>query len=80
MYLWRVSRAQWALRKWEREEYTGISDEIAQRITEAGGLARLADVVDDLTSQFGVAAASVRVYAEAPPVRAGGRMGEAASR
>lgn len=62
----RVTRTRWALRAWDHEEYTGIADEIGQRIVEGGGRARLTDLVDALTTQFGVAAASVRVYAEAP--------------
>lgn len=62
----RVNRSEWVLREWGGEEYTGISEEIEQRILEWGGRAKLADLVDVLVKQFGVAAVSVRVYAEAP--------------
>jgi Bacterial RNA polymerase, alpha chain C terminal domain len=65
-YLMRTSRTQWALRAWGLEEYTGITDEIAQRIEEAGGRARLDTIISELVRQFGVREASVRVYAEAP--------------
>jgi hypothetical protein len=64
--LMRVNRTQWALRSWGLEEYTGITDEIAQRVELAGGRVRLLDVVDEIASQFNVRPASVRVYAEAP--------------
>lgn len=62
----RVNRTDWVLRDWGGEEYTGISEEIEQRILEWGGRAKLSDLVDVLVEQFGVAAGSVRVYAEAP--------------
>ena len=62
----RVNRSDWVLREWGGEEYTGISEEIEQRILEWGGRAKLADLVDVLVEQFAVAAGSVRVYAEAP--------------
>lgn len=62
----RVNRSDWALREWGGEEYTGISEEIEQRILEWGGRAKLTDLVNVLVEQFGVAAGSVRVYAEAP--------------
>lgn len=62
----RVGRSEWGLRSWNLEEYTGITDEIAQRIQAVGGRARLDDVADELVRQFGVKRTSVRVYAEAP--------------
>src|SRR5829696_911892 len=62
----RISRTAWALRSWGLEEYTGITDEIAQRINEWGGRAKLTDLVEELVHQFGVSPGSVRVYAEAP--------------
>lgn len=64
--LMRVNRSEWVLREWGGEEYTGITDEIEQRIHEWGGRAKLSALVNTLVDQFGVAAASVRVYAEAP--------------
>lgn len=62
----RTSRTAWALRSWGLEEYTGITDEIAQRIQEWGGKAKLSDLVDELVRQFGVSPGSVKVYADAP--------------
>lgn len=62
----RVGRSEWGLRSWNLEEYTGITDEIAQRIQAAGERARLDDVVDEIVRQFDVKRTSVRVYAEAP--------------
>jgi hypothetical protein len=64
--LMRVNRRQWALREWGLEEYTGIADEIAQRIREWGGKASVQTLVDELVRQFGVSANSVRVYVDAP--------------
>ncbi|HWA67415.1 MAG TPA: sigma factor-like helix-turn-helix DNA-binding protein [Mycobacteriales bacterium] len=64
--LMRVNKNDWALRAWDLEEYTGIAEEIAQRIVEWGGSARISDLVDELVRLFGVSAASVRVYVEAP--------------
>ena len=64
--LMRVNRSDWALRAWELEEYTGITDEIAQRINEAGGKADLNDVVKEVVRQFGVKENSVRLYTMAP--------------
>ena len=62
----RVSRSEWASRQWGSEEYTGIADEIGQRIEEHGGQARLSELVEELVAVFGVRDTSVRVYAEAP--------------
>ncbi len=64
--LMRINRSQWALRSWDLEEYTGITDEIAQRIEAGGGRADLQTLVDEITRQFDVRAGSVKVYAEAP--------------
>jgi len=64
--LMRTSRNQWGLRAWQLEEYTGITEEIAQRIEERGGRAKITDLADELVQLFGVSAASVRVYAGAP--------------
>ena len=64
--LMRVNRVDWALRVWELEEYTGITDEIAQRINEAGGKADLNDMVNEVVRQFGVKENSVRLYTMAP--------------
>src|SRR5205085_9586971 len=52
--LMRVSRTRWALRDWGLEEYTGIAEEIAQRIEEWGGRAKLQKLIDEQVPLFGV--------------------------
>ncbi len=64
--LMRVNQTDWALRAWGLEEYTGITDEIAQRIEEAGGQADLNDVVNEVVRQFSVKENSVLLYTMAP--------------
>ncbi|MGQ0680562.1 MAG: hypothetical protein ACT4OM_13085 [Actinomycetota bacterium] len=64
--LMRVNRTLWALREWDMEEYSGITEEIAQRIHEWGGRAKLSELVNELVPLFGVRETSVRVYAQAP--------------
>lgn len=62
----RVSKTLWALRSWGLEEYTGIADELRQRIEENGGLVPLSDVVTEIVETFDVRESSVRLYAGAP--------------
>ena len=62
----RVNRTDWALREWGMEEYTGITDEIAQRIDEAGGSIEVGAVVHEIVKQFGVRESSVLAYTAAP--------------
>jgi len=62
----RVTKNEWALRVWGLPEYTGIADKIAEEIEKQGGTALLAKLVDMIASQFGVAARSVRAYAQTP--------------
>ncbi len=62
----RTNRTEWALRAWGMEEYTGITDEIAQRINNAGGQVEIDLVVRELVEQFGVKENSIRAYATAP--------------
>jgi hypothetical protein len=64
--LMRVNKTDWALRQWGLEEYTGIADEIRQRVVEQGGSASLNWLVEELSSLFNVADGSVRAYAAAP--------------
>jgi hypothetical protein len=59
----RASRQTWALREWSLPEYSGVFNEIAQRIDAAGGTITLAELVGDITSAFpDVAESSVRTY------------------
>jgi hypothetical protein len=62
----RVSKRAFGLREWGLEEYSGIAEEIAQRIERAGGAVEIEMLVEELVQTFGVAASSVRMYAEAP--------------
>jgi len=62
----RVSKRAFGLREWGLEEYSGIAEEIAQRIERAGGAVEIEALVEELVQTFGVAASSVRMYAEAP--------------
>lgn len=62
----RVSKTLWALAAWGLEEYTGIADELRQRIEERGGAALLSDIVTEIVETFGVRESSVRLYATAP--------------
>lgn len=64
--LMRVDRTHWALRAWEMEEYTGITDEIAQRIEEAGGRKNLQLVIREVAGQFNLKEGSVGAYSAAP--------------
>ena len=62
----RVGKHKWGLRQWPEDEYTGISDEIAQEIEACGGVATLAHLIDVLPTRYGVAPASVRSLGAAP--------------
>ena len=62
----RVNKTDWALRAWGMEEYTGITDEIAQRIEEAGGLIDLEEVIRVIAKQFNLSEGSVGTFSNAP--------------
>ena len=71
----RVDLDLFALRSWGLEEYSGISEEIAERIERAGGEAILEDVVDELLATFSISESSIRQYAATPRfVREDGRI------
>lgn len=55
-----------ALSSWGMEEYSGVANEIIERIERAGGPVRLDDLVREFVSEFGVSENSVRMYASAP--------------
>ncbi len=61
----RTDRDHFALRAWDVEEYSGISEEIAERIERAGGEALLDQVVNELLDTFDIAETSIRQYASA---------------
>lgn len=58
--------SNFGLREWGLEEYSGIAQEIVERIERAGGRVDLEDMVIELVEQFGVSASSVRTYAGSP--------------
>lgn len=62
----RLDKYRVGLRAWGFEEYSGIAEEIAQRIEEHGGTAQLEEIVHELVRIFGVSESSVRLYAESP--------------
>ena len=62
----RTDRDTWGLAAWGLEAYSGISDEIAERILRNGGSVGLEALVNELTSSFSVSESSVRAYANAP--------------
>jgi hypothetical protein len=59
-------QSQFALPEWGFDEYTGITDEIAQEIERCGGVADAEHLVRTISSTYGVAETSVRAYLGAP--------------
>ncbi len=59
----RADKQRWGLAEWIDDEYKGISAKIIQRINEDGGATKLSRLMDELSRQFGVGKASVRVRA-----------------
>ena len=62
----RVGKDRWALSEWPHDEYTGISDEIAQEIEACGGVAPLDHLAEVIPARYGVAESSVRALVRAP--------------
>ena len=62
----RVGKDRWALSEWPHDEYTGISDEIAQEIEACGGVATLDHLAEVIPARYGVAESSVRGLVHAP--------------
>lgn len=58
--------SNFGLAEWGLEEYSGIAQEIIERVERGGGSADLEDLVSELVEQFGVSASSVRMYAGSP--------------
>ncbi|MCG7610765.1 MULTISPECIES: sigma factor-like helix-turn-helix DNA-binding protein [Mycobacterium] len=63
----RVDRDRWALKEWGLEAYTGIRSMIRELVAQAGGRARLDDIVEHITSRYSVSASSITAYAAAAP-------------
>jgi hypothetical protein len=62
----RTSLTDWALAEWDVDEYTNIKDEILEVLEEVESIA-MGDLVEMLTSKYGVSASSVAAYASAWP-------------
>lgn len=63
----RVDIGTWALREWGLEEYSGIRQEIRERIERNGGSVKLDALVEELSSQFSISPNSVVTYASTLP-------------
>lgn len=59
-------QSQFALPDWGYDEYTGVTDEIAQEIERCGGAADTEHLVQTISATYGVAESSVRAYLGAP--------------
>ena len=59
----RVGKLHFGLSDWEHDEYTTVSDEIAQEIERQGGEATLSHLVDMISRTYGVSESSIRAYA-----------------
>jgi hypothetical protein len=59
-------QSQFALPEWGFDEYTGITDEIAEEIGRCGGIADAEHLVQIISSTYGVTERSVRAYLAAP--------------
>jgi hypothetical protein len=57
---------RFALADWNWEEYSSAAQEIAERIERSGGEAALADIVEELSSQFGLKENTIKAYAASP--------------
>jgi hypothetical protein len=63
----RSGKGMWAIATWGFEEYSGIAEEIRERLdANGGGPLPLRQLIDELVDRFGVSEASVRVYSDAP--------------
>jgi len=61
----RADKKRWGLAGWVDDEYEGIAVTISRLLKDAGQPMRVSDVVDRLTSDFGVAAKSARSFCSA---------------
>ena len=62
----RTGKSTYGLREWDMEEYSGIPNEIAERIERAGRPLPLTQLIDEISTSFGVRSGSVQAYAYAP--------------
>ena len=59
----RVGKNHFGLPEWGYDEYTTVSDEIAEEIERQGGAASLEHLVEVISATYGVAPSSIRVFA-----------------
>lgn len=64
----RVGAESWGLAEWGHERFSSIRDAILARVERLGS-APLTDLIQEMTSKFGVAESSVRVYATSWPLK-----------
>lgn len=69
--LQRVGADSWGLVEWGDEEFLSIREAILARV-DLSGSAALVDLIEELTTKFGVAESSVRVYAASWPLKSEG--------
>lgn len=69
--LQRVGADVWGLVKWGDEEFLSIREAILTRVDKSGSVA-LGDLIEELTTKFGVAESSVRAYSAAWPLKSEG--------
>ncbi|HLH74895.1 MAG TPA: sigma factor-like helix-turn-helix DNA-binding protein [Chloroflexota bacterium] len=58
----RLDKSRYGLVEWGDEAYTTIVEKIQQFVEAQGGHALIGDVIEELTSRFGVSESSVRTY------------------
>ena len=63
---YRTNMTEWALAEWGLEEYSGIVEEIIERIERDGGATETIALVEELVGLFGVSESSVQSYLGTP--------------
>ena len=62
----RADKSRWGLSEWIDDEYEGIEAEIVQRIEEGGGVTTTNRLLKEISTKFGVSAASVSACLQRP--------------
>jgi len=57
----------YALRAWGWEEYSGVAQEMLERIERGGGSVSLSEIIEEFISAFDISANSVKMYATMAP-------------
>ena len=58
----RADKYRWGISDWIEDEYTGIVEEIGQRIDENGGSVAFNSLISELPEKFAISEVSVRAY------------------